>query len=77
MVKEAKLEGKLIDCDGLLPRVVLETAGHEGLREEESAHPESLRSSVSDPFIEELYPCDQVLDPTAKRLQTEKSLIRP
>ena len=53
MVQESKFVIKLINGDSFFPSIILKTASDEGLREEESTHPENFRSTFFDPLIQE------------------------
>jgi hypothetical protein len=53
-MKYRVLERDFVDGDGVLSGEVLQHAGEEGLREEETAEPEAVGGVVVDPILEEL-----------------------
>mmetsp|Transcript_53888 Transcript_53888/g.129849 ORF Transcript_53888/g.129849 Transcript_53888/m.129849 type:complete len:420 (+) Transcript_53888:262-1521(+) len=72
---EVKRQG--IDGNLVLPRVVLERAGEERLREVETRDPERLRDAVVDPVAQELEALQQLDRPRGKRLQRRVALRLP
>lgn len=76
-VKQTKLEVQLINSNSFLSSIVLQASSHEGLREEEATHPKNLGSSAIDPLIKEFDTSDEILNPAAKRFQTQKTFICP
>ena len=44
----------VVDCNYVLSCVVLKISSDEGLREEETADPEHIGSTIVDPFLQEL-----------------------
>ena len=70
-------EGELINGDIVLSRVVLEGSCEEGLREEESRHPEDSRRAMLDPISQEEDTIVKILDPRGERFQREEALFLP
>lgn len=63
VVQNLYLEVNSIDSNYVLSRIVLQSAGNKGLREEESRNPEDTWRSSVNPLLEELDPISQVLSP--------------
>ena len=51
IVQDLEVEAEQVDGDGVFPGVVLLAAGEEGLREEESRHPEHGGSALFIPVL--------------------------
>lgn len=77
MVQHCKSECQSINSYSFFSRVILQTASNKRLREEESAHPENLRRSIVNPFIQKFDPCNEIFNPATKWLQAEEALICP
>jgi len=76
-VEILKLEAQLINGYDMLPGVILKSACQESLREEETTDPETLRSAISNPILQEVYPSVEVFSPTCKRLHRKETLLVP
>lgn len=70
-------EGELVDSDGVLSGVVLESGSQESLWEEESGHPEDLWSSIGNPLVQEVDSVVTVLNPGSQWLERQESNLGP
>jgi len=59
-LSDLKVKSNCVDGDARAAGVVLERSCEESLREEEAANPENRWNAITDPFLQEIDPLNQV-----------------